>query len=179
MRDPAPATFDTFGEPAASPALAAWVDGLPAGTVVFGAVKDDASALLGADAVPRAGQLGMRGDLRGPLPRVPRLRRDQGAPPGWALEALGPRAVEVRVGEPDAASASSWWPSSWAPRRHNGAERGAGCGRRVGRDASRSTVPGHALVLVAFLLVSVYTWPLMADPGYSRRITTIDGSTAG
>ena len=38
-----------------------------------------------------------------------------------------------------------------------------------GRDpgASRLTVPGHALVLVAFVaLVSVYTWPLMADSGH-------------
>jgi hypothetical protein len=97
-----PVSFDTFGVPAASAALAAWVDGLPDGTVVFGAVKDEASALLGADAVRALGTLGVRGDLRGRYRESHAFVGIKGAPAGSAREALGPRAVEVRVGEPDA-----------------------------------------------------------------------------
>ena len=60
------------------------------------------SAQLGADAVTALASLGVRGDLRGQYRESHAFIGVKGAPPGSALEALGPRAVEIRVGEPDA-----------------------------------------------------------------------------
>jgi hypothetical protein len=97
-----PVVFDTFETTAASTALAAWVGALPAGTIVLGAVKDEASRRLDADAVRALGALGVRGDLRGHFRESHAFVGVKGAPPGSAREALGPHAVEVRVGEPDA-----------------------------------------------------------------------------
>ena len=74
----------------------------PPGAIVLGAVKDEASAQLGADAVAALASLGVRGDLRGRYRESHAFIGVKGAPPGSALEALGPRAVEVRVGEPGA-----------------------------------------------------------------------------
>ena len=51
--------FDTFGAPAAGRRLAEWVRELPAGTIVAGAVKDEASGLLTADAVRELAALGV------------------------------------------------------------------------------------------------------------------------
>ena len=96
------ATFDTSGDPAASGALARWVEALPPGAIVLGAVKDEVSAQLGADAVTALASLGVRGDLRGHHRESHAFIGVKGAPPGSALEALGPHAVEIRVGEPDA-----------------------------------------------------------------------------
>jgi hypothetical protein len=96
------AVFDTFGDPAASGALARWVEALPAGTIVLGAVKDDASARLNAAAVAAFATLGVHGDLRGAHRESHAFIGLKGARPGSALEASGPRAVEVRLGEPDA-----------------------------------------------------------------------------
>jgi hypothetical protein len=93
--------FDTCGDPTASRELAEWVDALPAGTIVLGAVKDEASSELGADAVAALARLGLRGDLRGGYRESHAFVGLKGAPPGSALEALGPRAVELRLGEPD------------------------------------------------------------------------------
>jgi Interleukin-like EMT inducer len=95
------ATFDTCGDPAASGALARWVQALPAGTIVLGAVKDDASSQLAAVAVDALATLGLHGDLRGGYRESHAFVGLKGARPGSALEALGPRAVEVRLGEPD------------------------------------------------------------------------------
>ena len=95
-------SFDTFGVREASANLAAWVHALPAGTVVLGAVKDEASMSLRADAVEALATLGVRGDLRGHYRESHAFIGVKGAPPGSALEALGPQAVEIRVGEPDA-----------------------------------------------------------------------------
>jgi hypothetical protein len=105
--DPSGATrdreaFDTFGDPTASGELTKWVDALPAGTMVLGAVKDEASGRLDAEAVRALGTLGVRGDLRGHFRESHAFIGVRGAPPGSAIEALGPRPVEVRVGEPDA-----------------------------------------------------------------------------
>ena len=97
------ASFDTFGDPMASGALARWVRALAAGTIVLGAVKDEASEQLDADAVGALATLGIHGDLRGRRRESHAFIGVKGAPPGTALEALGPRLVEVRVGEPDAA----------------------------------------------------------------------------
>jgi hypothetical protein len=97
------ASFDTFGDPRASGALASWVRALPAGTIVLGAVKDEASEALAADAVGALATVGLHGDLRGRHRESHAFIGVKGAPPGSALEAMGPRAVEVRVGEPGAA----------------------------------------------------------------------------
>jgi hypothetical protein len=93
------ATFDTCGDPAASEALARWVKALPRGTIVLGAVKDEASSQLDAAAVDALATLGLHGDLRGGYRESHAFVGLKGAPPGSALEALGPRAVEVRLGE--------------------------------------------------------------------------------
>jgi len=94
-------SFDTFENRRASRELAAWVQALPANAIVLGAVKDEASAQLSAEAVGALATLGVRGDLRGRYRESHAFIGVKGAPPGSALEALGPRAVEVRVGEPD------------------------------------------------------------------------------
>jgi hypothetical protein len=93
--------FDTLGEPTAVGRLVTWVRGLPPGTLVLGAVKDEASGRLDAEAVRALGTLGVRGDLRGRYRESHAFVGVKGVPPGSAVEALGPRAVEVRVGEPD------------------------------------------------------------------------------
>ena len=75
---------------------------LAAGTIVLGAVKDEASEQLDAEAVGALATLGIRGDLRGRRRESHAFIGVKGAPPGSALQALGPRPVEVRVGEPGA-----------------------------------------------------------------------------
>jgi hypothetical protein len=97
------ASFDTFEDPMASGALATWVRALAAGTIVLGAVKDEASEQLDAEAVGALATLGVRGDLRGRRRESHAFIGVKGAPPGSALEALGPRLVEVQVGEAGAA----------------------------------------------------------------------------
>jgi hypothetical protein len=92
---------DTFADPGAGRRLAAWVGALPPGTIVLGAVKDEASGRLDAAAVDALAALGVRGDLRGRYRESHAFVGVKGAPAGSAVEALGPRAVEVRVGEPD------------------------------------------------------------------------------
>jgi Interleukin-like EMT inducer len=93
--------FDTFADPEASKALAKWVDALPAGTVVLGAVKDEASGQLATEAVRALGTLGVSGDLRGHFRESHAFIGVKGAPVGSAVEALGRRAVEVQVGRPE------------------------------------------------------------------------------
>jgi hypothetical protein len=97
-----PAAFDTFLDPAASRRLAAWIAALPAGTIVLGAVRDEASSRLDAGAIGALRTLGVAGDLRGRYRESHAFIGVKGAPPGSAVEASGPRAVEVTVGEPDA-----------------------------------------------------------------------------
>jgi hypothetical protein len=59
------ATFDTHADPDASAELAAWIDSLPPGTIVAGAVRDEASMNLTDAAVAALNTLGVTGDLRG------------------------------------------------------------------------------------------------------------------
>jgi len=96
------AVFDTLGDPGAAGQLVRWVQGLPPGTIVLGAVKDEASGQLDAEAVGALATLGVRGDLRGRYRESHAFVGVKGAPAGSAVEVLGPRAVEVRVGEPAA-----------------------------------------------------------------------------
>ncbi len=97
----AAATFDTFLEPAAAGRLGAWVAALPRGTIVAGAVQDEASGRLTADAVQALSTLGVAGDLRGRFRESHAFVGVKGAAPGAAVEALGPRAVELVVGQPE------------------------------------------------------------------------------
>jgi hypothetical protein len=57
--------FNTFADPAQSAALATWVQGWPPGTLIAGAVMDEASSHLQEEAVAALASLGVAGDLRG------------------------------------------------------------------------------------------------------------------
>lgn len=57
--------FDTHASPASSAALAAWVAQWPVGTLIAGAVMDEASYALQAEAVAALASAGVAGDLRG------------------------------------------------------------------------------------------------------------------
>ncbi|MCL4835819.1 MAG: hypothetical protein KJZ86_25500 [Caldilineaceae bacterium] len=59
------AGFDTLADPANSAAMAAWINRWPEGTVIAGAVNDEASLHLGGDAVDGLAGLGVSTDLRG------------------------------------------------------------------------------------------------------------------
>jgi hypothetical protein len=97
----ASAGFDTHRDSNATALLAAWVAALPPGTIVMGAVSDEASAELGADAVAALGTLGVQTDMRGRFRESHAFVGVKGAPGGTALEAAGPHVVELRVGSPD------------------------------------------------------------------------------
>ena len=59
------ATFDTFASADQSTAMAQWIDAWPVGTLIAGAVNDEASLNLGEDAVNALARLGVSTDLRG------------------------------------------------------------------------------------------------------------------
>jgi hypothetical protein len=92
-------TFDTFLDPTAAGRLAAWVAALPAGTIVAGTVKDDASGRLDGAAVQALGTLGVLGDLRTRYRDSHAFVGVKGARPGTALEEVGPRRIVLAVGE--------------------------------------------------------------------------------
>ncbi len=94
-------TFDTFFDPLAAGELARWVEALPAGSIVAGAVRDEASGRLDGAAVHALGTLGVRGDLRGRFRDSHAFVGVKGAAPGTALEAVGPRRLALTVGEGD------------------------------------------------------------------------------
>ena len=80
--------FDTLADEAESARLAEWVRGLPAGTVVAGAVGDEAGLRLTGEAVAALQSLGVAGDLRGKFRWSHAFVGAAGAPPGSALEDL-------------------------------------------------------------------------------------------
>jgi hypothetical protein len=94
--------FDTFFDPTASARLAAFIGDLPEGTLVAGAVRDEASGRLSDAAVRALGTLGVAGDLRGRFRESHAFVGVKGAAPGTALEELGPRAIALTVGQPPA-----------------------------------------------------------------------------
>jgi hypothetical protein len=63
---------------------------------------DEASGRLTAEAVLALRSLGVAGDLRGHFRESHAFVGVKGAPPGTALEALGPRALELGVGQREA-----------------------------------------------------------------------------
>ncbi|RME56022.1 MAG: hypothetical protein D6790_15345, partial [Caldilineae bacterium] len=80
------AAFDILGDPNASAALAAWVQGLPTGTIVAGAVNDEASLGLGADAVAALRSLGAAESVQGRFRWSHAFIGVVGAAPGQAVE---------------------------------------------------------------------------------------------
>ena len=93
--------FDTCGDADAAARLAAWVSALPGGTIVLGAVSDEGSTQLGADAVAALSTLGVETDMRGRFRESHAFVGVKGAAHGAALEGAGPRVVELRVGSPE------------------------------------------------------------------------------
>jgi hypothetical protein len=94
------ALFDTFAKREAAHDMVAWIAALAPGTIVAGAVKDEASGLLNAEAVAALRDLGVSGDLRGRFHESHAFVGVKGAPPMTAVEAIGPRAVTVTLGRP-------------------------------------------------------------------------------
>jgi hypothetical protein len=95
------AVFDTSGDDAASVALAAWIDRWPAGTIIAGAVNDDASLRLDAAAVRALQSVGVSGDLRGHLRWSHAFVGAVGASAGAASESLDLlRPTIVAIGAP-------------------------------------------------------------------------------
>ena len=95
------AVFDTSGDDAASGALAGWLEQWPPGTIIAGAVADEASLKLGEEAVAALQRAGVSTDLRGRLRWGHAFVGAVGAEPGAAVETsdlLHP--VAAAVGSP-------------------------------------------------------------------------------
>jgi len=93
--------FDTHGDPAASARLAAWIAGLPPGTVVAGAVRDEASMNLGSDAIDALRSLGVATDLRNHFRWGHAFIGAAGATPGSAQEQVsGLGVAQIAAGLP-------------------------------------------------------------------------------
>ena len=93
--------FDTHASPEASEAMAAWLEQWPAGTVIAGAVADEASLSLQEEAVQALATLGVGTDLRGKFRWGHAFVGVAGAEAGTALEEAGLiRPADVSVGPP-------------------------------------------------------------------------------
>ncbi len=95
------AAFDTFLDTANSAALARWVARWPRGTVVAGAVRDEASYHITPEAVAALRTLGVAQDITGHFRRAHAFVGVVGAEPGSVPEAWsddGPVAVDVGGG---------------------------------------------------------------------------------
>jgi hypothetical protein len=94
------AAFDTHLDEGASQALAEMLRGVPAGHIVAVAAADEASRLLGQEAVEALRGLGATGDLRDRFRWGHAIIGVQGAAPGTAAEAMGwMQPVSVVAGE--------------------------------------------------------------------------------
>ena len=94
------ASFDTHLDEAASMEMARTLVSAPPGRIVAVAAADEASRLLGQEAVDALRGIGAEGDLRGKFRWGHAIIGVQGAPPGSALESLDwMRPVRVVVGE--------------------------------------------------------------------------------
>ena len=93
-------THDPRQAPQASAAMAAWIQALPAGAMVAGAVRDAAALSLGEDAVQALHTLGVVDDVRGHLRRAHGFVGVKGAAPGTALSQVSDLwPVTVVVGQ--------------------------------------------------------------------------------
>ena len=94
------ASFDTHLDEAASVDLARTLASAPPGRIVAVAAADEASRLLGQEAVDGLRGIGAAGDLRGKFRWGHAIVGVQAAPPGSALESLDwMRPVRAVVGE--------------------------------------------------------------------------------
>lgn len=82
------AVFDTLISPDESARMAEWLGRWPTGTVIAGAVNDEASLNLGQEAVDALGRIGVAGDLRGRFRWSHAFVGVAGAAPGAAVEAM-------------------------------------------------------------------------------------------
>lgn len=100
--------FDTHADPGASAELAAWIDQWPQGTIIAGAVADDASMNLQGAAVDALAKVGVQHDLRGKFRWSHAFIGVVGARGGTALEdMLLIRPAEASVGPPVDAPAAT------------------------------------------------------------------------
>lgn len=107
------ASFDTHLNERASAELAAFLNQVPPGRIVAVAVADEASRLLGEEAVDALRRIGATEDLRGKFRWGQAIIGVQGAAPGAAVEAADwMRPVTLVVGEgatePQLAAAFAW-----------------------------------------------------------------------
>ncbi|NPV07158.1 MAG: hypothetical protein HPY83_04235 [Anaerolineae bacterium] len=92
-------SFDTHADPQASSEMSAYLESLPWGTIVAGAVADEASLNLSQEAVGALGRLGLEADLRGCFRCAHAFVGVVGAETGTAEESWGDIGVqEVIVG---------------------------------------------------------------------------------
>ncbi len=116
------ANFDTHDPrqaPAASAAMAAWINALPEGIIVAGAVRDAASLNLGDDAIAALRSLGVQDDIRGELRRDHAFVGVKGAAPGSApsvVSDLWPATVVIGQGLTAPTPAFALQRLRWAPR---------------------------------------------------------------
>ncbi len=95
------AAFDTHADAGASARMATWIAQWPQGTIVTGAVADEANRLLGADAVAALASLGVATDLRDHFRWSHAFVGVVGAPPATAAEEAGlTRPASAWVGVP-------------------------------------------------------------------------------
>jgi hypothetical protein len=107
--------FDTHADPAASSRLTAWVEGLPQGSIVAGAVRDEASMNLSEQARSALSSLGVATDLRGHFRWGHAFIGATGAPAGSAVESVdGIRPAQVSIGTPVSAPQVAAWLSDVA-----------------------------------------------------------------
>jgi hypothetical protein len=94
-------THDPHQAPAASVAMTAWINALPEGVIVAGAVRDAAALSLSDDAVLALHSLGVADDIRGELRRDHAFVGVKGAAPGSAPSAtsdLWPATIVIGDG---------------------------------------------------------------------------------
>ncbi|MHB0875092.1 MAG: interleukin-like EMT inducer domain-containing protein [Anaerolineae bacterium] len=94
----AAANFDTHADIGASSHMAAFIAAVPTGDVVAVAAADEASGMLGEDAVAALRTLGIAGDLRGCFRCGHAAIGVKGAAPGTAVEAWGYGVSEAMAG---------------------------------------------------------------------------------
>lgn len=93
--------FDTSGDDAAAAALASWLAQWPQGTIIAGAVNDEASLKLTEVAVQALQSIGVTHDLRGRLRWSHAFIGAVGAPAGAAVEASALlQPANVTIGAP-------------------------------------------------------------------------------
>jgi hypothetical protein len=90
-------SFDTHLDENASQQLAVFLEALPRGSIVASAIADEASRLLGQDAVDALQGIGAEVDLRDRFRWGHAIIGVKGAPPGSAIEAAGWMRPQVLV----------------------------------------------------------------------------------